>query len=205
MTIDKQTAKLGARILENLPVDLDDNTMQGWIDNPKGLQKFLRGLCPSPVVVPTLEPPLDFIIHVDRSVKPSYPEWMKKVMHLELEGTGPSEYNLKAQVEEWLHDDQKSGVVRGQMIYGHLKASNELANCLGLADLLAIQAKGIAVFRKLFKGKAVFGWKSIVENRDINDNLNVPYLCGLGGGVLLHWHWLNDDWYSGDPALRFRK
>lgn len=44
--IDKQTAKFVARIAENLPANLDDDVMQGWIDNPRGLQKFLRDLCP---------------------------------------------------------------------------------------------------------------------------------------------------------------
>jgi len=45
--MDKQTAKLIARISENLPSDMDENVMQGWVDNPKGLQQVLRGaLCP---------------------------------------------------------------------------------------------------------------------------------------------------------------
>ncbi len=43
--MDKQTAKLIARISENLP-DMDGNVMQGWIDNPRGLKKFLSNLCP---------------------------------------------------------------------------------------------------------------------------------------------------------------
>jgi len=43
--MDKQTGKLIARIAENLP-DISGDLMQGWIDNPRGLQKFLTGLCP---------------------------------------------------------------------------------------------------------------------------------------------------------------
>jgi len=43
--MDKQTAKLGARILENLP-EMDSEVMQGWINDPKGLQDALRqALC----------------------------------------------------------------------------------------------------------------------------------------------------------------
>jgi len=43
--MDKQTAKLGARILENLP-NMDSEVMQEWIDDPKGLQEALRqALC----------------------------------------------------------------------------------------------------------------------------------------------------------------
>ena len=44
-TYDRQSGKLIARIAENLP-ELSDDVMQGWIDNPKGLQKFLLGLNP---------------------------------------------------------------------------------------------------------------------------------------------------------------
>lgn len=41
--MSKQTAKLIARIAENLP-EMDEVTKQRWIDDPKGLQKFLSGL-----------------------------------------------------------------------------------------------------------------------------------------------------------------
>ncbi len=44
--MDKQTAKLIARIAENLP-DMPCYVMQGWIENPNGLKKFLSGLSPS--------------------------------------------------------------------------------------------------------------------------------------------------------------
>ncbi|KKT28842.1 hypothetical protein A3G55_01890 [Candidatus Giovannonibacteria bacterium RIFCSPLOWO2_12_FULL_44_25] len=154
-------------------------------------------------VVPAPEVLLDFIISVDRSVKPSYPGWMKKVMHPELELVGPAEYNLNAAVGLWLHNDQKTGVAIGNAIYKHLQKDNALADCLGLADLLAIQTKGIAVFRKLYAGKTVFGWKSVVQDR--YGRLDVPCLCGYGGGVVLLWYWLGCSWYSNDPALRFSK
>ena len=133
---DRQTKKFCSAVVDALP-ELSTDAMQGWIGNPLGLQKVLFALCP-PQVVPAPESPLDFTVRVDRSVRPTYPDWMKKVMHSELESTGPAEYNLKTEVKEWLHDDQKTGVIRGQVIYDHLKASNELAGQLGLADLLAI-------------------------------------------------------------------
>jgi len=44
--MNKQTAKLIARIAENLP-DMDEDVMQGWIENPKSLQRALKEvLCP---------------------------------------------------------------------------------------------------------------------------------------------------------------
>ncbi len=145
--------------------------------------------------------PLDTIIRVDRAVRPVYPDWVKKVMHPELEGAGPSEYDL-ATVELWLHDSQKGGNwLNGQGIYGHLKSNNMLDGCLGLADGLEIQKKGVAVFRKFFGGKAVFLWKSVVPYRD--SDLNVPYLIEVGGEVVVRWGWLDDGWLDGHPAARF--
>lgn len=56
---DKQTKKFCSAIVDALP-EVSEDTMQGWIMNPKGLQKVLRdGLCPSEVVP-------NFTVHVDR-------------------------------------------------------------------------------------------------------------------------------------------
>jgi hypothetical protein len=44
-TYDRQTAKLIARIAENIP-EMPGDVMQGWIDNPRALQMFLAGLYP---------------------------------------------------------------------------------------------------------------------------------------------------------------
>ena len=41
-----QIAKFIARVAENLP-DMKEDIVQGWIENPKALQKFLLGLCPN--------------------------------------------------------------------------------------------------------------------------------------------------------------
>jgi len=149
---------------------------------------------------PKPEVPLDTIIRVDRSVRPVYPDWMKKVMHPELEGAGPSEYDL-ATVEQWLHDDQKKGVVVGNRIYDHLKKTDTLKTCLGLRDGEEIKKKGIEVFRKFFGGKAVFLWASVVRRR--GGFLDVPCLIGDGGGVVVYWRWLDVGWLGSSPAARF--
>ena len=149
---------------------------------------------------PKPEVPLDTIIRVDRSVRPVYPDWMKKVMHPELEGAGPPEYDL-ATVEQWLHDDQKKGVVVGNRIYDHLKKTDALKTCLGLRDGEEIKKKGIEVFRKFFGGKAVFLWASVVQHR--YGYLYVPYLIGRDGGVVVGWYWLDNDWHDRNPAARF--
>lgn len=156
----------------------------------------------SPAPAPATEPVLDFTVRVDRAAKPSYPSWLDKVMHPELEGTGPAEYDLSRDVEQRLHPDQLSGV-KGNVIYKAFKRDNALDDQLGLSDLLAIQKMGIGVFRALFKGKSVFGWKSVVRDR-VRD-LRVPFLYGDGDEVVLGWSWLDLDCHSNNPALRFRK
>lgn len=144
---------------------------------------------------------LDFIVRVDRSVKPSYPDWMKKLMNPELELAGPAEYDLNT-VGLWLHDDQKRRAVQGNTIYTHLKKEG-LASCLNLQDGLAIQQKGVAVFRKLFSRKAVFLWGSVVQDR--SGGLRAPALYEHGGRVVVFWSWLYSHWHFFDPALRFSK
>lgn len=160
----------------------------------EGARRFLRDELTLVEVAPEL-------VRVDRTVRPTYPSWwMREVLHPELEMRGPSEFDC-AKLELWLHNMQKNGTVKGQVIYDCLKQNDMLASCLNLQDLEAIQKKGIAHFRKHFKGQAVFGWKSVVRND--NGSLLVPYLCGNDGEVFLNWDWLERDWYSTRPALRF--
>lgn len=151
---------------------------------------------PEPVITTVFADP---IIHVDRSVRPVYPDWVKEVMHPELENTGPAEYD-GSKLKQWLHPDQKN-VVRGDTIYEYLKDKKLLSGCLSLRDLEEIQKKGITLFRQNFQGKVVFAWKSGVRNR--NGNLCVPYLCEGGDEVVLDWYWLDSNWDANNPALRF--
>lgn len=143
-------------------------------------------------------PSLDTIVRVDRSVRPTYPDWVKEVKHPELECTGPAEFDL-ANLEQWLHDGQQGGgYVTGNAIYDHLKANGMLESCLSLQDGLAIQQKGIEAFR--FGGKAGFLWRSVVLRR--GGGLDVPYLYGSDGRVMVDWDFLARGWYGHGPALR---
>ncbi|MCC7160312.1 hypothetical protein IT399_01095 [Candidatus Nomurabacteria bacterium] len=144
------------------------------------------------------------MIHVDRTLRPTYPDWMAEdgVQHPELELTGPAEFDV-ANLEQWIHPEQVNGWTTGQVIYDHLKANNMLADCLGLADLLAIQAKGLDFFHKYFDGKSPFGWKGAVRHR--YGPLFVPFLFELAGEVVLYWRWLDGLWSADGPALRFAK
>ena len=148
------------------------------------------------------EPPFNTIIKVDRSVKPVYPDWMKKVMHPELEGNGPAEYDL-ANVEQWLHEGQKDGKwTKGDNIYARLKENDNelLKTCLTLRDGEEIKKNGIEAFRKFFKGKVLFLWGSVVLSR--GGDLDVPYLGDDGGEVVVSWGWVGYGWGGSDPAGR---
>lgn len=166
----------------------------------EGIDRLLRN---ETIVVerrPKISPALDTLIRVDRSVHPSYPEWVKEVLHPELECSGPTTFDL-AHVEPWLHDGQKDGgIVTGQVIFDFLKSSGTLGNHLGLVDALEIQKKGIATFRKVFGKNVVFFWKSVVRLR--SGNLRVPCLCDDGARVVLFWRWLGSGWNASNPAAR---
>ncbi len=155
-----------------------------------------------PVSIPEPEPMIDSIIRVDRSVKPIYPDWMKKVIHPELENVGPTEYDASS-IDQWLHEGQKNGNwTTGNRVYAKLKEEDNklLKTCLGLRDLEEIQKKGIVFFRKYLKGKVPFGWASVVQSR--GGDLSVPFLDEDGGEVVLDWGWLDRDWDGFYPALR---
>lgn len=139
------------------------------------------------------------IIHVNRSIRPEYPDFVKEVKYPELELTGPADFDV-TKLERYLHPKQVNGYAVGNEIHEELIVKKMLEGCLGLTDLKAIQARGIGFFRKHFAGKAVFGWKSVVLYS--NGNLYVPYLCENDDSVELHWDWLDNNFYSYCPALR---
>lgn len=189
--------------LQNAGYTPEHVTMLGQYPKLGDFRLVLSGeaeIIPQPKPEPLPEPVLDFLVRVDRSVKPSYPDWFKKLEHPELECSGPAEYDLQTAVQQWLHDDQKRGSAAGNIIYKHLQKGDNLATCLNLQDGFAIQAKGIAVFRKLFAGKSVFLWGSVVQGR--NGRLLVPCLYENGVEVVVYWRWLDVGWCSSDPALR---
>lgn len=136
-----------------------------------------------------------------RRIKPTYPEWVEEVLHPELEGTGPAEFDLNT-VERWLHYDQKNdGLVEGQKIYEYLKNNKMLESCLGLGDLIPIQAKGSYFFQNHFGRELVFGWKSVVLHKE--GHLLVPFLQENNGKVFLRWKWVAGKYPNFCPALRF--
>jgi hypothetical protein len=148
----------GAKALALIANRLGPKLTHHWSRNNEAMHRaFLAALCPSaqdmkasaeatvpqPKSAPHGVPSLDTIC-VHRSILPVYPNWVKMVMHPDLEAAGPDKYDL-ATIEPWLHDGQKNGGrVVGNRIYEHLQRNNMLDSCLGLRDGEEIQGKGSA-------------------------------------------------------------
>lgn len=149
--------------------------------------------------VPKPEAPLTTLIKVDRSIGPVYPDWVKDILHPDLELSGPGEFDL-ANVEQWLHEKQKTGRIVGNDLYAYLQKEGMLQSCLSLRDGEEIRKNGVEAFRKFFKGKYLFLWRSVVRGR--SGSLDVPYLCGDGVRVVVGWRWLDRGWDGYGPAGR---
>ncbi|MFA7285624.1 MAG: hypothetical protein WC011_02135 [Candidatus Paceibacterota bacterium] len=149
------------------------------------------------------EPVLDFFVEVDRSQKPIYPVFLEKVIHPEFELTGPDKFDLQNDVNLWCHEYQVQGIVRGHSIYDELKEDDLLKDCLNLADLFGLQQKGIKVFQYLYKGKRVFGWKSVILT--CLGELYAPCLDEYDSNINFDWVHVKEYWFYDCPALIFRK
>lgn len=148
----------------------------------------------------------DFV-RVDRSLRPAYPDFVEKGYvdteeFIRLEQTGPTEYQLSS-LSLSLHPKQEEdGVATGHEVWKYQKELG-IEDCLSLRDLEEIQKLGLATFRKYFKNKEVFAWKSVMPNG--HDTLFVPYLFGNGSQVILYWRWIGDVWNANRPVLRFAR
>lgn len=192
--LDRQTLDFGGRVLQNLP-PIDVRAGQDWIECPGALKEVLRVALSCLSVSP-------FAITVDRSVTPVYPDWVDKVVHPELAGTGPAEFYLKSDVAIWHHDDQKNaGKLYGVYLYRYLRDRGMLTRCLGLQEGAAIQQKGVDVFQRFFRGYSVFLWKSTVQHND--GSLWVASLRPLLGRVDLWWEPLESCYGNTSASLLF--
>jgi hypothetical protein len=85
----------------------------------------------------------------------------------------------------------------------HDTHGDNLDSCLGLAEALAIQQKGVKVYRQLFGSNTIYFWRGVVRSsRD--GSLNVPYVCVHNSDVVVRWQGLLDFMLRDDcPAARF--
>ena len=149
-------------------------------------------------------------IRVDRSVPVSYPDFVKQVVHPELEAFGPAEYSF-ARVQLFVHDNQKIRLDKGRLIveymsgdhiYSYLRDTNTLRLCLGLAVALAIQSGGIAVFRRFFgEVSSVLFWKSLAQLH--HGGFYVPFLSVQSNKIRIGWLWRGSGLLENSPAACF--
>ena len=144
----------------------------------------------------------DIRIRVDRSVLPEYPPWATRILHKDVERSGPQTYYLST-MQLWLHPSQKArdSIVAGETIYDALK-NEGIEKCLGLADLYAIRDKKVLVFRRSFGANVVFAWRGVVAN-DEGERLTPCLFEGEYGRLTLGWVGLSQFWGKDQPALRF--
>lgn len=161
-------------------------------------------------IIPDKKPEFDFAVEVDRSIKPIYPGFVKKVIHPELKLVGPSKYHLLTDVEKWHDQKQETGTVAVYEIYATIKNEGFLKDCFSLADLLAIQEKGNEVFLAAFLGgqgffTSIFAWKSVVE--DVFGRRKVPYFIVNNHGQVpgvLDWACFSHKFNFENISPRFR-
>lgn len=167
-----QTLKLVSSIVTNLP-EMDKKTAQYWIEHPRKLKQFLQGLSSKEGVAPTKEGITDTIIRIDRSLCPSYPSFVAKVLFPELESSGPAEYDL-AKVVSHLHaKHMETTLLPGKELFEYIKENKLIENCLSLVDARVIGKMDTKTFERIFEDKYVVYWKSIITDSD--GHLLVPY------------------------------
>lgn len=135
---------------------------------------------------------------IDLSAPSDYQEFSARVMYPELQ-KGTREFDPKM-LQRWFHGDYISGKVTGQIIFDYFKFNELFEDCVGFPELEGIQKKGLSFFREHFKGKAVFGWRAIL---DTPRDRRVPYLIEYLGEVVLCLYWVGALWHENFIALRF--
>lgn len=146
----------------------------------------------------------DFLIKIERPFPSKYPKWISRFVAHEFQCAGPYEYDLQKDVKIWLHRGQQGGKIRGDaVLFKHLLFPGRLSLCFNLQDGLAIQQKGVNVFRKLYGRRSVFLWASAGYN-NIGE-LFCPYLMEHNNKVERFWRLINFSFFDqNSPALRFK-
>jgi len=108
------------------------NEMQQLIKKHGGDECVRKFLAEETVVAP-----VHGTVYVDRTICPTYPQWVDKVLYPELESTGPAEFDA-GKLELWLHNGQKTGCVTGKTIHQYLQDHD---TCLKTLSACAIWKK----------------------------------------------------------------
>lgn len=128
---------------------------------------------------------------IDLEKAPKIPNWGTLVEH---KGKGKIDMS-KQKFELHLEPEQKNGSIVGNILKE--KLGDNVLN-INIAQYFIDNPKE---YPEEWKGKYVHFWGTII--RDGVGDLVVPFLCEIGGTVVLGWLWLGDVWDRSYPALRF--
>lgn len=115
-----------------------------------------------------------------------YPGWVQKHLTPKLEvavATNPGNVLL------WFHSQQGSPLFTGKGVYGILRNSDRLKECVSFGHLKWFVANPDKIPAN-FRGKKVFAWASVVQ--DDGNRLYVP--CLATDQMTLYWICINSLW-----------
>ena len=170
----------------------------------KEIASDVKGVLPPKAANPVTAAAKELIdlVSVVYRIPPNLPSWFREWKHPDLNKPGDYTSTFSCEsLQRFLHDDQKVGIVTGDFLYDYMVGTHLIKGSLALRDLEEIQKKGIAYFRKHFKGLAVFAWASV--STEVDSFRYVPYLIEDGDSVFVRWRCLGNRWNSDSPALRF--
>lgn len=143
----------------------------------------------------SLNTEFDPIIVPDRKNSPAYPNWLRGLIHLELELAGPPSFDVSRP-----HKIYPAKGLTLRAFYEKLMNDNLLGKIVNLADILAIRARGPRFYKRHFAGEILFALSSAAQNR--HGDLFVPSLIGCDVAVDLDWNWIDGDFSYPGVALR---
>lgn len=170
------------------------------------IKKVLDGLAEIKVTGEEID--LGNRIYVDRSIRPSYPRFVGRILYEEWEKFAPTEYDISQVKLSFCIGQSGDGKIRGSKIHATLRENNNLGICLGLRDLEEIKKKGVNFFKKHFRDQKLFAWKGVACELDGNE-LAAPYLCvnnyhDIGERIEVYWCGLSlKEWDMYCPAAYF--
>jgi hypothetical protein len=219
MSIQTQAHKFAAVILQNLP-EVTEDVMQGWIENPKALQKLLAGLVPSDngsatIVRACFRLALDKAFNTAEFIGKDWSVWRGQVDGNGLEGDEDSvpepdivdfqEIVLETHLQEGetkVHGEKK-------MRRARTGSNQQLGGRAFLAlwnDWLACKVAGKpedSVLEKLRMAEKIgnviyfFG----LTLRGPRGDRDVLGLCFSGKVWFWDYRWLGDRWLGGSPSV----
>ncbi len=194
-TYDRQTGKFLAKVAENMP-EMSDQIMQGWIENPKALQRFLEGLCPPDEVTAN-------IILIDRTQPFDLVKFLGKEWTIEEE----DEHALALTQVDISRIQLKNMLKKGE---NRIKGEEKLKR-LKEADYIRLDTKVFQVlwekqtlipesWKKKTNGNTTFIFFDGTVLRNPLGNRYVLFLCWNGGEWYWSYYWLELDWPVFDPS-----